>query len=96
MGPALSAQILPGLAGYLVYLTYYLNRDFETVAQRDAHVSVYIVLGLLILEGWPGRTGRIVSALLAAAALATRPHAVLFVPALAAAVLEREDRLRLR
>ena len=80
--------MFPGLASYLVFLTFYLSRDFETVAQRDWHASLCIVLGLLILQGWPGRTSRIVSALLGAAALATRPHAVLFLPAMAAAVLE--------
>jgi hypothetical protein len=89
-------RMLPGSAGFLVFLTFYLNRDFETVAQRDGHASLCIVLGLLILEAWPGRMSRILSALLAAAALATRPHAVLFVPAMAAAVLEGADAPGLR
>jgi hypothetical protein len=83
-------RMLPGLAAYLLFLTFYLNRDFETVAQRDEHASLAMVLGLLILEGWPGRTSRIVSAALAAAALTTRPHAVLFLPAMASAVLETD------
>jgi hypothetical protein len=86
-------RMFPGLASYLVFLTFYLSRDFETVAQRDWHATLCIVLGLLILQGWPGRTSRIVSALLVAAALATRPHAVLFVPAMAAAVLEGMGRV---
>ncbi len=86
-------RMFPGLASYLVFLTFYLSRDFETVAQRDWHASLCIVLGLLILQGWPGRTSRIVSALLCAAALATRPHAVLFLPAMAAAVLEGARRV---
>ncbi len=87
-------QMLPGLAAFVVFLTSYLSRDFETVAQRDWHASLCIVLGLLILESWPGRSSRILSALLAAAALATRPHVVLFLPAMAAAVLERVDEAR--
>src|SRR5262249_54300167 len=89
-------RMLPGLASYFVFLTFYLNRDFETVAQRDGHVSLCIVMGLLLLESWPGRTSRILSALLAAAALATRPHALLFLPAMAAAILERPDRRDVR
>lgn len=89
-------RAVPGLAAYLVFLTFYLSRDFETVSQRDGHASLCIVLALLILEGWPGRTSRLLSALLAAAGLAIRPHVLLFLPAIAAAVLEAEDRPRWR
>ncbi len=78
----------PGLASYVVFLTFYLSRDFETVAQRDWHASLCVVVGLLLLQGWPGRASRILSALLCAVALSTRPHALLFLPALASAVIE--------
>src|SRR5262249_42484811 len=81
-------RVLPGVSAYLVFLTFYLSRDSFTVAQRDWHASLCVVLGLLVLETWPGRASRIVSALLAAAALATRPHVVVFLPALTAAVAE--------
>ncbi|MHB1559460.1 MAG: hypothetical protein ACYC61_18585 [Isosphaeraceae bacterium] len=79
---------LPGLAAYAVFLTYYLNRDFETVAQRDWYASLGMVAGLLILQAWPGRTSIAVAAVLGAAALSVRPHAVFFLPATACAVLE--------
>jgi hypothetical protein len=82
---------LPGLVSYLLFLTFYLNLSFELVAQRDWHASLCIVLGLMVLQVWPGRTARIISALLGAAALSIRPHTVLFLPALAAAVLEGAD-----
>jgi hypothetical protein len=85
-------RMFPGLAAYLVFLTFYLSRDFETVAQRDWHASLCVVLGLLILQAWPSRTSRILSALLCAGALAIRPHAGLFLPAMAAAVLEGAGR----
>ncbi len=79
---------LPGLAAYVVFLTYYLNRDFETVAQRDWHASLAPILGILALQAWPGRGSVVLAAMLAAAAVATRPHAVVFLPASALAVLE--------
>jgi hypothetical protein len=81
-------RVLPGVSAYLVFLTSYLSRDYFTVAQRDWHASLCVVLGLLALQAWPGRSSRLVSALLAAAALAIRPHVVVFLPALAAAVAE--------
>src|SRR5262249_43320856 len=84
-------RMLPGLVSDLIFLTFYLNLGFRMVAQRDWHASLCIVLGLLALQAWPGRSARIVSALLGATALTIRPHAVLFLPALAAAVLEGTD-----
>jgi hypothetical protein len=83
---------LPGVAAYLIFLTFYLSLDYQTVAERDWHASLCVVLGLLALEGWPGRASRVISALLAALALAVRPHVVVFLPALWAAVAERTDR----
>ncbi len=82
---------LPGLAAYVVFLTFYLNRDFETVAQRDWHASLGMVTGLLIMQAWPGRASVAVAAALGAAALSIRPHAVFFLPAMACAILEGVD-----
>jgi hypothetical protein len=79
---------LAGVAAYLVFLTFYLNQDFMTVAQRDWHASLCMVLGLLTLQAWPCRASRIVSALLAALALTIRPHVLLFLPAFLAAIAE--------
>jgi hypothetical protein len=83
-------RALPGIAAYLIFLTFYLSCNFEAVAERDWHTSLCIVLGLLALEAWPGRTSRIIAAILTAAALVTRPHAVVFLPALGAAFLEAD------
>lgn len=79
---------LPGLAAYVVFLTFYMNRDFETVAQRDWYASLGMVAGLLILQAWPGRASVVVASALAGVALSVRPHAVFFLPATACAVLE--------
>lgn len=81
-------RALPGLLAFLMFLTFYLNLDYSLAAQRDWHASLGAVLGLLALEAWPGRAGRIVSAAAVAAGLAVRPQTVLFFPALASAVLE--------
>ncbi len=89
-------RLLPGVSAYLIFLTFYLSLDFETVAERDWHASLCVVLGLLILEAWPGRASRVISALLAALALAIRPHVVVFLPALWAAVAEGIGRPRHR
>ncbi len=85
-------KLLPGVASYLIFVTFYLSLDFEKVAERDWHASLGIVLGLLALEAWPGRTSRIISALLTALTLSVRPHVVVFLPALWAAVAEGADR----
>ena len=76
--PGRSLRRRCGLSGFL---TFYLNLDYQTVAERDWHASLCVVLGLLMLQAWPGRTSRIVSALLAAIALTIRPHVLLFLPA---------------
>ncbi len=81
---------LPGLIGYAAFLGYYLNLDYSQAAQRDWHAPFFGVLALLILQTWPGRTGRIVSALALATALLFRPQAVLFAPAILLAVVERD------
>jgi hypothetical protein len=85
-------QVLPGLIAYVVFLVFYLSCSFEWVAQRDWQTSLCAVLGLLCLEAWPGRATRLLSALLAAVALIVRPHAIFFLPALAAGVLDDGER----
>jgi hypothetical protein len=79
---------LPGLVSFLTFLVMYLDFDFSLVAQRDWHAPLLVVLGLFALEVWPGRWGRVVSALALGLALAVRPHEILFLPAFAAAVDE--------
>ena len=82
----------PGVAAYLVFLTFYLTLDYQAVAQRDWHASLCVVLGVLALQAWPGRTSRIFSALLAALALTIRPHVLLFLPAFWMAIAEGIER----
>ena len=75
-------RILPGLVGSLAFLSYYLGLDYTHTAQRDWHTTCLAVLGLMIAQTWPGSISRLVAAMLVAMAMATRPQAVLFLPAL--------------
>ncbi len=79
---------LPGLVGYFAFLGVYLNLAFENTGERDWQTAFLLCVGLMITQAWPGRWSRIASAAMAAAALSIRPHAVFFLPALAAANME--------
>ena len=79
-------RALPGLVGYLLFLSFYFGLGYEAVAQRDWQATLGAALGLMALEAWPGRSGRIASAAAVGLALAFRPQPVVFLPALAAAV----------
>ncbi len=70
---------LPGLVSYLAFLTFYLGLEYETVAERDWHATWLVALG---------RGGRLAAAVNAGIALVIRPHAMLFLPAIASAVAE--------
>jgi hypothetical protein len=83
-------RFLPGMIGFLIFLGYYLDVHFEIVAERDWHASVCSVLGLFVLQGWPGWRARCFSALLTGVAFVIRPHVVLFLPALALAAIFSE------
>jgi hypothetical protein len=75
-------RLLPGAIGYASFLTYYLSLDYRLVFQRDWHGPLFMVLGLMMVDGWPTRTGRIGSAICAAIAFSIRPQVVLLIPAL--------------
>ncbi|MEO6809176.1 MAG: hypothetical protein ABI353_08685 [Isosphaeraceae bacterium] len=81
-------QVVPGLVAYLGFLGFYLGLDYLPVAQRDWHTALGVALGLMVVEAWPGRWGMLGSALAVALAFSIRPHAVLFLPALASAIVE--------
>ncbi len=82
---------LPGLVGSIAFLSYYLGLDYCHAAQRDWQGPCLVVLGLLIAQAWPGRGGRVVSALLAALGFSIRPQVVLFLPALLLTVASAGD-----
>ncbi len=84
---------LPGLVGYLAVIARYLSLDYAQVAQRDWQATCLIVLAVLALQGWYGRRGRALSAVLTAVAFAFRPHVALFLPALASAIDENAHRV---
>lgn len=77
-------RALPGLVGYLSFLSYYLSLDYMMAAQRDWHSALLAVLGILVLQGSRGRiVGPAISGAAMSMALSIRPHAVLFLPAMA-------------
>jgi hypothetical protein len=80
--------LLPGLVGYLTFLSYYLGLDYAHAAQRDWQGPFFAVVSLLAAQTWSGRAGRLVSALAMALAVSFRPQTVLFLPALALAIDE--------
>jgi hypothetical protein len=80
---------LPGLVGYVAFVGFYLGIDYESVAERDWHATLAAALAVMVLETVPGRLGLWIAAALEASALSIRPHAVLFLPAMASTFAER-------
>ena len=80
------ASILPGVIGYLTFLSFYLGLDYSLAAQRDWHGPFFAVLGLLVAQACPGRRGRFFSALALAVAAAFRPQVVVLFPAVCLAI----------
>jgi hypothetical protein len=81
-------RFLPGLFGLALFLTYYLSLDFGMTAQRDWQGPFFMVVGLLLVDAYPGRWTRRLSALTTAVAFAIRPQIVLMVPALLLAIAQ--------
>jgi hypothetical protein len=81
-------RALPAAVGLATALGYYLNQDYSQAAQRDWHAPLFAVVGLLASQAWPGRGGRMASAFGLATALAFRPHVIVFIPAMVAAVID--------
>ena len=80
--------LLPGSLGCLCFLSFYLDQGYNVVAQRDWHAALFTVVGLLLLQAWPSRLGRFVSALLFAVGFAFRPQVILLTPAFLLAIDE--------
>ncbi len=81
-------KALPGAVGFLTFLGYYLALDYTQTAQRDWQGPLAATLAVLVLEARVGTAGHLGSALLFAAALATRPQTILFLPAAVSALVE--------
>jgi hypothetical protein len=77
---------LAGLVGYVGVLWHYLGLEFEQVAERDWHTVCLAVGSIAVVRAWHAPWGWCVSAGLLAIGFATRPHAVLFLPAALCAV----------
>ena len=74
---------------YVAFLSFYLSLDYQQVAQRDWHATLAAALAIMVIEAFPGRGAIWIAATLEAVALSIRPHAVLFLPAMASAIAER-------
>ncbi len=72
---------LPGLLGFLSFLSYYASLHYHLVAQRDWHSAFFAVSGLLALQMWPGLAGRLACAMAFAVASIFRPYVILLLPA---------------
>ena len=84
--------MLPGLLGFVPFLSDYLGLSASLVAQRDWYATLFIVFALFVLEAGGGRWARVGSAALLGASLSFRPYGVLFLPALISAVDENTRR----
>lgn len=75
-----------GWLGFLLILEHYLDLGHFQTAERDWQTALSIAIGLALVESRPKRSSRLALAALAAAALALRPHAALFFPAIVSAL----------
>ncbi|WP_206107714.1 hypothetical protein [Paludisphaera rhizosphaerae] len=78
---------LAGLTACLWIVGYYTTLPFTLVAQRDWHTAELVAIALMLLALGGSRWTWIVSALLYAAAMTIRPHAVVFFPAFVVALI---------
>ncbi len=78
---ALFGRLLPGIVGYLAFLTYYQGLAYNMVLQRDWHGGFFAVLGLMVMQVWSSRVGRFASAVAMGISLLFRPQAILYLPA---------------
>ncbi len=85
---------LPGLVVVGSWLGAYLSLNYGVTAQRDGHAAGFVAAGWLLASSRTGRVGLWLSAFCWGVAWTLRPHAILFVPGLALAVmLDRPGRL---
>ena len=87
--PAALRRGLSGARQLPCFLSSYLGLDYSLAAQRNWRAPFFAVLGILILQTWGG-TGRGAGDLgrdRSAMAIMIRPHAVLFLPAVAMQLL---------
>lgn len=81
-------RALPGLVAFVVVLAIDADLDYAHVAQRDWQGPLLVAVGLLAIQALPGWRGWLPSAWLVALAFAIRPHVLLFLPALALAIIQ--------
>jgi hypothetical protein len=79
-------MVLPGIVGYLTFLSFYLSLDYSQTNQRDWHGPLFAVAATLLAHARYGRGARIATALAVAAAWTIRPQTILFWPAVLVAI----------
>jgi hypothetical protein len=77
---------LPGLAAVAALTFDYLSWHYMMIPERDWQAAALAAVGLMAADGWGGGRGAAAAGAAFGLALATRPHAVLLLPALAAAL----------
>ncbi len=78
---------LPGVSAAAILISYHATLDFAHAAQRDGQVSALVLLALLAVAGRERpRWSLVLSAVLVAFALVSRPQVVLLLPAFAPAL----------
>ena len=83
-------RLVPGLAGFALFLSYYLSLNYSLTAQRDWHAAFLAAAALMALQTWP-RGGWIAASVCTAVAFSIRPQVLVFAPAL---VLALEQQVR--
>ena len=72
--------------GFLLILEHYLDQGHFQTAERDWQTALLVAIGLLLVQARSRRSPRVVLAAATACALTLRPHAILFLPAIASAL----------
>jgi hypothetical protein len=84
---------LPGLVGFMSFLSYYLGLDYQVAGQRDWHAAFFAMSGLILLDWRGGPWSKLVGALSFAVGMAFRPQIVVLAPALVL-ILDADARAR--
>jgi hypothetical protein len=84
---------LPGLVGFVSFLSYYLGLDFIAAGQRDWHAAFFAVSGLMFLDWRGGPLSKFLGAVSFAAGMAFRPQIVVLAPAVIL-ILDADARAR--
>ncbi len=78
---------VPGAAAIAGLIGYYINCNYMMIPERDWQAALLAAVGMLWVDGWPGRRAVAASAMLTAVAAVVRPHVVMMFPAIGAVIV---------